>query len=257
VRRLVVIGVGGGDPDQLTVQAIDALAQVDVVFVVDKGEAAADLAAARAAILRRHRGDRPVRVVEIDEVPRDRAPRSYEAEVGRWHDERTQRYAAAITSGLGDRERGAFLAWGDPALYDSTVRILDAIAREHPGEIEYEVVPGVSSISALAAAHRVTLNQVGRPVLITTGRLLADHGWPDGVDDVVVMLDGRAAFRTVDVDADIYWAANLGLPGEALVAGRLRDVADEIVRRRDEVRAARGWVFDVYLLRRRGSAEPT
>jgi precorrin-6A synthase len=253
VKRLVVIGVGPGDPGQLTVQAIDALAQVDVVFVVDKGEAAADLAAARAAILRRHRGDRPVRVVEIDEVPRDRTPPAYEAEVGRWHDERTRRYAAAITSALGAGERGAFLAWGDPALYDSTVRILDAIAREHPREIEYEIVPGVSSIGALAAAHRITLNQVGRPVLVTTGRLLAEQGWPDGVDDVVVMLDGRCAFRTVDVDADIYWAANLGLPGQVLLSGRLRDVEEVIVRSRNAVRAARGWVFDVYLLRRRGT----
>jgi precorrin-6A synthase len=239
------------------VQAIGALAQADIVFVVDKGDAAADLAAARAAILRRHRADRPVRVVEIDEAPRDRTPNAYEAEVGRWHDERTRRYAVAITSALDDGECGAFLAWGDPALYDSTVRILDAIAREHPPEIEYEIVPGVSSISALAAAHRITLNQVGRPVLVTTGRLLAEHGWPDSADDVVVMLDGRAAFRTVDVDADIYWAANLGLPGQVLIAGRLRDVADAIGRRRDEVRAARGWVFDVYLLRRRRAADET
>jgi precorrin-6A synthase len=250
VKRVLVIGVGPGDPDLLTLRAVDALARVDVVFVVDKGDAAADLATARAAILQRHRGDRPVRVVEIEEAVRDRAPGAYEAEVGRWHDARTQRYEAAIGAALRDGECGAFLAWGDPAFYDSTVRALDAITRARPGEVDYEVIPGVSSISALAAAHRIALNQVGRSVLVTTGRALAEHGFPDAVDDVVVMLDGRAAFLGVAPGIEIYWAANLGLPGQVLVAGRLGDVADEIVRRRAEVRAERGWVFDVYLLRR-------
>ncbi len=44
---------------------------------------------------------------------------------------------------------------------------------------EYDVVPGISSVSALVARHRTGLNQVARPVQITTGRRLAEGfgGW--------------------------------------------------------------------------------
>jgi precorrin-6A synthase len=251
LKRLVVVGVGAGDPEQLTLQAIAALQEVDVVFVVEKGATAADFRRSREAICRRHITNRPYRFVEIEDARRDRDAPSYEASVRTWHDERALRYASAIQHELHDGECGAFLAWGDPAFYDSTLRVLDAVEASMGGALDYRVVPGVSSISALAAAHRIALNQVGRPVLLTTGRLFAEHGFPEAVDDVVVMLDDRAAFTTVvDPGVDIYWGANVGMPDEVLVAGPVCTVADEIVRRRAEVRRARGWVFDVYLLRR-------
>jgi precorrin-6A synthase len=39
VRRIVVIGIGAGDPRHLTLQAVEAVAAVDVFFVIDKGTA--------------------------------------------------------------------------------------------------------------------------------------------------------------------------------------------------------------------------
>ena len=50
-------------------------------------------------------------------------------------------------------------------------------------------------------------------------------------------------------DLMIYWGAQLGLPDEALVAGQLSEVIDEIRAERAAVRATRGWVMDIYLLR--------
>ena len=38
MRRLFIIGVGAGNPDYITVQAINALEQAHVIFVIDKGE---------------------------------------------------------------------------------------------------------------------------------------------------------------------------------------------------------------------------
>ena len=107
-------------------------------------------------------------------------------------------------------------------------------------------------MQALAAAHGLILNRVGEPVLITTGRRLAERGMPADVPDVVVMLDGRCAFAGLpDTDLDIYWGAYLGTPRQLLIAGDLRAVADEIVERRAAARAAAGWIMDTYLLRRR------
>ena len=50
-------------------------------------------------------------------------------------------------------------------------------------------------------------------------------------------------------DLMIYWGAQLGLPDEALISGRLSEVIDEIQAKRAAVRKARGWVMDTYLLR--------
>ena len=57
---------------------------------------------------------------------------------------------------------------------------------------------------------------------ITTGRRLARDGWPEGVDDLVVMLDADCSFDAIDPDGiEIYWGAYLGTPDELLVAGPL------------------------------------
>jgi precorrin-6A synthase len=251
MKRVLVIGIGTGDPAHLTMEAIDALQRVDVVFVVDKGEDVADLTRVREEIVRRSTDASRCRIVTITDARRDRTAAAYEKAVDAWHDERARRYAAAIDAELDADGVGAFLVWGDPSLYDSTLRVLERAGRVVTTPFEHTVVPGLSSLQLLAARHRLVLNDVGQAVLVTTGRLLAQQGFPAAVDDVVVMLDGGAAWRHVDQDLEIYWGANLGTADEAVVAGRLADVAPEIERQRAAVRERRGWVLDIYLLRRR------
>jgi precorrin-6A synthase len=253
VRTVLAIGIGAGDPDQVTVEAIRALNRTDVFFVMDKGPAAADLLALRRTICERYIDDPSYRVVEVPDPPRDLSGPSYAGDVGAWHDKRVAIYETLLLNQLAEGEVGAFLVWGDPALYDSTLRLLDAVADRGAVAVAVEVIPGISAIQALAAAHRIALHGIGRPVHVTTGRRLAEEGWPAGVDDVVVMLDGRLAFTTVDPDGvDIYWGAYLGTPDEILVAGPLARAAGEIERVRAEARERKGWMFDTYLLRRDG-----
>jgi precorrin-6A synthase len=128
--------------------------------------------------------------------------------------------------------------------------VLEQILARGAVEFEHEVVPGITSVQALTARHRIPLNRVGRAVQITTGRRLAG-GFPDGVEEVVVMLDADCSFtRLQDQDMEIHWGAYLGMDDEILVSGPLREVADEIVRRRAEARERKGWIMDAYLLRR-------
>lgn len=249
MRRLFLIGIGVGDPDHLTVQAVKAMAEVDVFFVIDKGPEKADLTRLRTDICARYRPDGRFRTVEISDPDRDRTPGDYRSAVQGWHDQRAILYEEAIAGALGEDECGAFLIWGDPALYDSTLRIIDRLAAEDRAGIEVEMIPGISSVQVLAARHRIPLNRVGESVHITTGRKLAAGLVPDA-GDVVVMLDGTCAFRTVTFDADIYWGAYLGTPKELLIAGPLGEVAEEIQRVRATARATHGWIMDIYLLRR-------
>jgi precorrin-6A synthase len=244
VRTVYVIGIGAGDPDHLTLQAVAAMNRVDVFFTVDKG--VPDLAGLRAELLARHVTG-PYRVVEVPDPARDRTADRYEAAVVDWQDRREAQYAAMIDDLPADGV-GGFLVWGDPSLYDGTLRILSRVQ----ASFDLVSIPGISSVQALAAAHRLILNRVGRPFTVTTGRRLEAGGFPADADDVVVMLDSRCAFAGLpDADLDIYWGAYVGSPDEVLVHGDLQRVKDEICRVRAGERERKGWIMDTYLLRRR------
>ncbi len=250
VRRLLLIGIGPGDLDQVTVQAVGAMNAFHVLFLVTK-DRADELVALRRRVLARHRTAGAHRTVELADPLRPwREAPDYRSAVAHWREQRARRWEDAIRAGLAEGETGAFLVWGDPSLYESTLAVVSAIADRGALGIDYEVVPGVSSVHALTARHRIPLNRVGRAVQITPGRLLTG-GMPPDVDDVVVMLDAGAAFTTIPpAGIDIYWGAYLGTPDELLIRGRLGDVAEEIVRVRAEAKDRKGWIFDVYLLRR-------
>ncbi|MEU0228643.1 precorrin-6A synthase (deacetylating) [Streptomyces sp. NPDC006284] len=252
MRSIHVIGIGAGDPDQLTLQAVRALRATDVFFVLDKGEVKADLVRARRDMLETHLARGTYRIVEARDPERDREAggAAYSPAVGDWRGARADVYARLIAEELGEDESGAFLVWGDPALYDSTLGILEEILERGEVAFEYDVVPGISSVSALVARHRTGLNRVARPVQITTGRRLAE-GFPEGVDDVVVMLDAHQAFRRyADQDIDLYWGAYLGTPDEILASGPIAEAGPRIERLRAEARERKGWIMDTYLLRR-------
>ncbi|CAA9472271.1 MAG: Precorrin-6A synthase (deacetylating) [uncultured Solirubrobacteraceae bacterium] len=252
MRRLLLIGIGAGDPDHVTVQAVRALNAFDVLFVVTK-EGTDDLVALRRHVVDRHRTAADHRTVELADPPRPwRDAPDYPAAVARWREQRVTLWEAAIRDELGEDETGAFLVWGDPSLYESTLAIVQEIAARGTVAFEHEVIPGVSSVHALTARHRVPLNRLGGAVQITPARLLAG-GMPEGVDDVVVMIDAEATFATLPPEGiDIYWGAYLGTVDELLVRGPLAEVAGEIVRVREEAAARKGWMFDIYLLRRTG-----
>jgi precorrin-6A synthase len=253
VRTLLVIGIGMGDPDQLTRQAIRALNAVDVFFVVDKGGATRELVELRSEICARHiTGD--YRIVEIPEVDRARASPEYREAVVDWHEQRAERFERAMLDELAPDGCGGLLVWGDPSLYDSTIRIVESIGRRGRLDFDFRVIPGISSVQQLAAAHRIVLNGIGEPVLITTGRRLA-QAVESGAENVVVMLDGELACRALIGDEwEIYWGAYLGSPDETLVSGTLADVMGEITSTRAALKERKGWIMDTYLRRRASSA---
>jgi precorrin-6A synthase len=253
MRKVFVIGIGAGNPDYVTMQAVNALNEVDVFFFMDKGQEKDDLVRLRREICERYIKNKNYRTVETADPPRDRTPSSYEPAVRAWHEQRANIYERLIAEELGDDQCGAFLVWGDPSLYDSTLRIIDQIIARANVAFDYEVIPGISAVQALAARHRIALNRIGRSIAITTGRKIAE-GLPENVDDVIVMLDGDCSFKTIsDSGIDIYWGAYLGTKDEILAAGPLREHASEIERIRTEAKARNGWIMDTYLLRKRGA----
>jgi precorrin-6A synthase len=250
VRTISVVGIGSGDPEHITVQAINTLNAVDVVFMVDKGDQKRQLTELRRDICERYITNPAYRVVTAVDPERDRAAAAYRAAVDDWRSKRAGLYEQLIDAELGADGHGAFLAWGDPAIYDSTVPVLDEVLARGTVEFELRVIPGISSVQALAARHRISLTRTGRPVHLTTGRLLAE-GFPENADDVVVMLDAGCAFTGIDTDGlEIYWGAYVGSADEILISGRVDEVGPRIVAARQAARRQHGWIMDSYLLRR-------
>ena len=252
--QALVIGIGSGDPDHLTREAVAALNRVDVFLVADKGAAKQDLVELREHLCRALITHDHYRFVEVPDPERgpdqERNATEYQAGVAVWHEARAQQYAEIIAAEVGDDGTIGFLVWGDPAFYDSTIRIAESIRRLGV-DLEISVIPGISSIQLLAARHKIVLNRVGQPIHVTTGRRLLDEYSPT-LGDVVVMLDGDLACGRLAErfgDLTIYWGAQLGLPDEALISGRLSEVMDEIRAKRASMRQSRGWVMDTYLLR--------
>lgn len=250
-RTIHIIGIGAGSPGHLTLDAVAALRQVDVFLVPDKGEMKRDLVAAREAVCRAHCGDRAYRFITLPDPKRgpdaQRNATEYTRGVIDWHQARADAWADVIAN-LPESATVGFLVWGDPAFYDSTIRIVDRMKQRL--SLDVHVVPGVSAFQALAAAHGIVLHEIGQPMHMTTGRRLVAEYSPT-LGTIVVMLDGHLTVQElVDryPDLMIYWGANLGLPSQQLRHGRLGDVIDDIVTTRASVKARHGWCMDVYAL---------
>ncbi|MBP1859226.1 precorrin-6A synthase (deacetylating) [Rhizobium herbae] len=250
MKNVLIVGIGTGNPEHMTVQAINALNAANTLFIPTKGEAKAQLAGIRRDIVSRYVTRPDSRVVEFAIPVRQTADRSYHQSVDQWHAAIATAYERLLLEELGEGQTGAFLVWGDPMLYDSTIRIIERVRALETVAFDYSVIPGITSIQALAASHRIPLNLVGKPVEITTGRRLSES-FPQRSETVVVMLDGEQAFmRIEDPDARIYWGAYLGTEQEIVISGRLAEVKEDILASRAEARARHGWIMDIYLLQK-------
>lgn len=251
MKTVLLIGIGAGNPDYVTIQAVKALNEADVFFFLDKGQEKEDLIDLRRTICERFIEDKSYRIVEVPGPVRDANAPDYKAGVEAWHRDKAKIFSDLIENQLADGEVGAFLVWGDPSLYDSTVRVIEHIIAEGALAFEYRIIPGITSVQALAAEHRIALNPIGEPVHITTGRRLLE-GLPDGVNTAVVMLDNGAGLRAwTGEGAEIFWGAYLGTPDQILISGKLDECVGAIEEARGEARKRKGWIMDTYLLRRK------
>lgn len=241
--KVRILGFGMG-PQHVTPEVAEALRGCDYALAVQKGpdDAADPLLAVRQAICEAH----GVELVVVRDPERDRSPgldrSAYEGAVADWYDARLAAYRQVLEARGGV---AAFLVWGDPSLYDGTIRIVEELAEKV--DLSYDVLPGISAPQVLAARHRIVLHQVGRPVHVTTARRLRDDV-TGGQKNLVVMLTSGVDLDGFE-DWHIWWGANLGGTGERLVSGRVGAVRTDMVAARAEAKAEAGWVMDLFLLR--------
>lgn len=244
--QVQLVGIGCGDRRQLTLEAIDALTGADFALVTHKGDGD-PLAAARQAIVDEHAPGLAVLEVEDPERDRTRAHTStqddYTRVVRDWHTARAEAWQAVLSEGWRTHgPRAVVLVWGDPAFYDSTIRVVEQIGAP------YSVIPGISAVQLLAARHRMVLHTIGQPILVTTARRMRE-GIDAGADNILVMLGSTPDLDGLQ-DWSIWWGANLGTDSERLVHGRVGDVEHDLAAARQQAADGAGWVMDIYLIRR-------
>lgn len=249
MKTLFLVGIGTGNPEHLTLQAIRTLNSVDVILIPRKGAGKADLAEIRRAICAEVVTNPATRMVEFDLPVRDETTTDYVQRVEDWHDQIAAVWANALAKIGGPKERVALLVWGDPSLYDSTLRIAARLAPRP----EITVIPGITSLQGLTAAHAIPLNDLAVPFTVTTGRQLRDHGWPKSSTRIAVMLDGECSFaQIVPEGVTIWWTAYAGMPQQTSLSGPLDETACLIVETRKMLRAKHGWIMDIYILAKAG-----
>lgn len=131
---LILVGVGPGDPELLTLKAVRVLGEADVVaFPQKSGEESMALGIARG-----HLG--PDAILLPAQIPmtveRGPAQLAYDA------------LANEIRQHLGANRSVAYLCEGDPLFYGSAMYLIDRLS----DDAEVSVVPGVTSLTASAAS---------------------------------------------------------------------------------------------------------
>ncbi|MEK7275473.1 MAG: precorrin-6A synthase (deacetylating) [Candidatus Desantisbacteria bacterium] len=249
MKKIYLIGIGTGNPDYLTVQAINTMRKVDVFFLLEK-DGCEELVGVRKEILEKYMEEGSYRIVTAEICDRKKGGKSYEQGVETWRQQKAGVILELIKHKMKDGETGAFLIWGDPSLYDGQLEILQHILKQGTVDFEYEAIPGITSIQVLAERHKIPLNRIGESIVITTGRRLKEYP-PAEVKNIAIVLDSYSAFKHFkDEDVNIYWGAYLGTKDEILLSGKLKDVIEDIGRIRKEAKREKGWIMDAYILRR-------
>lgn len=257
MKKVYLIGIGPGDPDYLTAQAINTMKKTDVFFILEKAEKKGydDFVRVRKEILERYLDNKNYRVVVAKIPNRKKGCKPYSKEIKTWRQETAAVIAELIKNEMKEGESGALLIWGDPSLYDGHLEMLQHILTEGIVNFEYEVIPGISSIQLLAAKHKIPLNRIGETIVITTARHLKECR-PEEIKNMAVVLDSHCTFQQFQSgNIDIYWGGYLGIKDEILISGKLKDVAGDIKKIRRDAKNKKGWFMDTYILRGAESTE--
>ncbi|MCC3769449.1 precorrin-2 C(20)-methyltransferase [Streptomyces sp. UNOC14_S4] len=186
--RLYGVGLGPGDPSLMTLRAVECIAAADVV---------AYHSARHGRSIARSIAERHLRPDHIEErlvypvtVETTDHPGGYRGAMEEFYEEAAARLAAHLDAG----RSVAVLAEGDPLFYSSYMHMHKRLADRYPTE----VVPGVTSVSAAAAALGTPLVEGEEVLTILPGTLPEEEltARLASTDSAVVMKLGRT-FPTV------------------------------------------------------------
>lgn len=206
------IGVGPGSPDLLTLRAVEILRRVDVVLAAASPRNDHSLA---LEIARPHLPENVTVIRQDFPMTRDKA-----ALREAWAE--NARLAAEI---LQSGRNAAFLTLGDPLIYSTFGYLMRTLNELHPG-LAVEIVPGVTSFQAAAAATRTVLCEGEENLLLVAG-----INKSESLEQALAAADSAVILKAYRNAGAIYEAlAKAGKNGETVFASRL-GLAGEVTAR--------------------------
>jgi precorrin-2/cobalt-factor-2 C20-methyltransferase len=198
--RLIGVGTGPGDPELLTLKAVRALAEADVVTHFAKRNSNGNARAIVGAHMKPGVIELPLHYPVTTEIDKDHA--DYKAQILSFYEESAAKVAAHLSVG----RTVAVLSEGDPLFYGSYMHLHVRLAHRFPTE----VIPGVTAMSGCWSA-------TGQPIV---------QG-----DDVLSVLPGTMSEfeltrRLSDTDAAVIMKVGRNLPKirrSLQAAGRLEN----------------------------------
>ena len=243
--EIFIIGIGTGNPEHLTLEGMNTIKKMDIILLPRKNEQKQELLNFRKYICGLNATKKKTIVEEYD-VPERSNSLTYSNSVNIWHKKISENILNVIKKFDKKLNKFAFLIWGDPGLFDSTLRIISKIEIKH----KLKVISGITSIQSLTSAFSISLNQIGSSVLITNGRNLKKEMFSNN-QNVLVMLDGKYSFKNLDSkNYYIWWGAYLGMKKQILIKGILANVEKKIIFEKKKSKSINGWIMDTYLLKK-------
>lgn len=159
--RLFGVGVGPGDPELMTLKAVRALGEADVVAFFAKAGRAGNARATIAGHLRAGVIELPLLYPVTTEIAADEP--AYGDAIGAFFD----RSAAAVAAHLDAGRKVAVVSEGDPLFYGSYMHLHERLAPRYATE----VIPGVTSLSGCWSAAGLPLAQGDDVLTVVAGTL--------------------------------------------------------------------------------------
>ena len=217
------IGVGPGDPELITIKAAKALKTVDVICVPKSHARKPSMALSMVKQILAER-QKPAEVLELV-FPMSR-------------DELNNRKlwveSAAIVAEKAKRGNVAFITLGDPMLYSTFLYLYECVKETYP-EIELEIIPGVTSVTAAAASSKLPLAEKEEVVTIMPSELNPTliHKTAKYADNLVFMKCAHRIKEFIPIllragfteNSTVALVKRCTLPEEKVLVGKLSEVS--------------------------------
>ena len=219
--KLYCIGCGPGDPDLLTLKAINLIKNADIIYTPTAREGKPSVA---LSIVEKF-------INKGTEVHQLIFPmvKDFSKLKENWKNN-----ALEITNSIRDGKKTVYLTVGDPSLYSTWIYIYKELIEKHK-DIEVEIVPGITSIFSFSAEIKTPIGEgeeiIGIvPACYDLERLKIAAKC---CDTLIFLKDGRYFNSVIDTlitsgfpeDSDIYIAQDVSTSGETLQNRKLSDLA--------------------------------
>jgi precorrin-2/cobalt-factor-2 C20-methyltransferase len=216
--KLFCVGCGPGDPELLTIKAINLIRNAEIIFAPTAREGRPSIA---LSVVEKYLSSSTRTVSLVFPMIKDRELlRDY------WK-RNTDEIAIAVRSG----KRVLYLTVGDPSLYSTWIYVHRELDKNYR-DIDVEIVPGIVSIFAFAAQAKMSLAEGDESVAIVPAcyDLEKVKQTAKSCDTAIFLKDGRYFDNVIDMlgeagfddDSMIAIAQDVSSNGEIMKISKLR-----------------------------------